>query len=167
MGQIAIYPGSFDPMTNGHLDIVERSSKIFEHVIVSIFCNPVKNPMFSVEERLEMLREATQHLPNVSVDAFGGLLIDYARLKEAKVIIRGIRAVSDYEGEFQKASMNRKLAPEIDTLVLMSSNEHAFLSSSIVKEAALFGGCIAGLVPANVQQMVAKRVKEQNGKKTL
>lgn len=167
MRQIAIYPGSFDPMTNGHLDIVERSSRIFEHVIVSIFGNPVKSPMFSVEERLEMLCQATQHLPNVSVDAFGGLLIDYVRLKGAKVIIRGIRAVSDYEGEFQKASMNRKLAPEIDTLVLMSSNEHAFLSSSVVKEAALFGGCIAGLVPPNVQQMVAKRVKELNGKKTL
>lgn len=157
--QIAIYAGSFDPFTNGHLDIVERSAKIFEHVIVAVFCNPYKTPMFTMEERVEMLKEAIK-LPNVSVDSFDGLLIDYAHKKNAQVIVRGIRAVSDFEGEFQKASMNRKLAPDVETMVLMSSNEHAFLSSSAVKEAALFGGCIKGLVPDNVLKMVLKRVGE-------
>lgn len=165
MEQIAIYPGSFDPVTNGHLDIIQRSSKIFEKVVVAVFCNPFKDPMFTMEERVEMLEEATKDFDNVTIDAFEGLLVDYAKQEGAQVIVRGIRAVSDFEGEFQKASMNKKLEPEIETLILMSSNEHAFLSSSAVKEAALFGGCIKGLVPPNVQQMVVKRVKEYKDKK--
>ncbi|AZR72868.1 pantetheine-phosphate adenylyltransferase [Anoxybacter fermentans] len=160
MKQIAIYPGSFDPVTNGHLDIIERSSKIFEHIIVAVFCNPFKEPMFTMEERVEMLKEATKKFKNVSVDSFDGLLVDYAKQKNARIIIRGIRAVSDFEGEFQKASMNKKLDPNIETLILMSSNEHAFLSSSVVKEAALFGGCIRGLVPPNVQERMIQRIKE-------
>ncbi len=158
--QVAIYAGSFDPITNGHLDIIERSSKIFENVIVAVFCNPFKEPLFSMEERVKMLEEAVKDFSNVSVDAFEGLLIDYVKQKKAKVIIRGIRAVSDFEGEFQKASINKKMAPEIETLILMSSNEHAFLSSSLVKEAALFGGCIRGLVPSYVEAKMFHRIKE-------
>lgn len=160
MTQIAIYPGSFDPMTIGHLDIVERSSKIFDEVIVAVFCNPYKKPLFTMEERVAMIQEAVKHLPNVKVDGFDGLLIDYAREKKAGVIIRGIRAVSDFEGEFQKASMNKKMAPDIETIILMSSIQHAYLSSSAVKEAALFGGCIEGLVPDNVLKPMIKRGKE-------
>lgn len=160
MKQIAIYPGSFDPLTNGHLDIIERSSKIFEEIIVAVFCNPFKKPMFTMEERVKMLKEATNNIPNIIVDSFDGLLIKYAREHNAKIIIRGIRAVSDFEGEFKNASMNKKLDPNIETLVLMSSNEHAFISSSAVKEAALFGGCIEGLVPTNVQIEMVKRVAE-------
>lgn len=163
MNQIAIYSGSFDPVTNGHLDIIERSSKIFEHVIVAVFCNPYKQPMFTMEERVELLRDAVKAFPNVSVDSFGGLLIDYAQQQGASVIIRGIRAISDFEGEFQKASMNKKLDPSIETLFLMSSTEHTFLSSSIVKEAAMFGGCIKGLVPENVQKAMIKRIREMRG----
>ena len=157
--QIAVYAGSFDPVTNGHIDIIQRSARIFEHVIVAVFHNPYKKPMFTMEERVEMLKESIT-LPNVSVDCFEGLLIDYARQKSANVIVRGIRAVSDFEGEFQKASMNKKMNPDIETIVLMSSNEHAFLSSSVVKEAALFGGCIKGLVPDNVLKMMISRVQE-------
>lgn len=160
MTQIAIYPGSFDPITNGHLDIIERSSKIFEHVIVAVFCNPFKEPMFSMEERVEMLHETTKNFSNISIDSFDGLLIDYTKQKKAKIIIRGIRAISDFEGEFQKASMNKKLDQNIETLILMSSNEHAFLSSTAVKEAALFGGCIAGLVPPYVQKKLLLRIQE-------
>lgn len=163
MNQIAIYSGSFDPVTNGHLDIIERSSKIFEHVVVAVFCNPYKQPMFTMEERVELLRDAVKTFPNVSVDSFGGLLIDYAQQKGASVIVRGIRAISDFEGEFQKASMNKKLDPSIETLFLMSSTEHTFLSSSIVKEAAMFGGCIKGLVPENVQKAMIKRIREMKG----
>lgn len=165
MTQIAIYPGSFDPITNGHLDIIERSSKIFEHVIVAVFCNPFKEPMFSMEERVEMLHETTKNFSNISIDSFDGLLIDYTKQKKAKIIIRGIRAISDFEGEFQKASMNKKLDQNIETLILMSSNEHAFLSSTAVKEAALFGGCIAGLVPPYVQKKLLRRIKEINEKR--
>lgn len=164
MEQIAIYPGSFDPMTIGHLDIVERSSKIFDQVIVAVFCNPYKKPLFSMQERVTMIQEAVKHLPNVKVDSFDGLLIDYAREKKAGVIIRGIRAVSDFEGEFQKASMNKKMAPDIETIILMSSTQHAYLSSSAVKEAALFGGCIEGLVPSNVLKPMIKRVREKKTK---
>ncbi|MCK4257880.1 MAG: pantetheine-phosphate adenylyltransferase [Halanaerobiales bacterium] len=160
MTQIAIYPGSFDPVTNGHLDIIERSSKIFEHVIVAVFMNPFKKPLFTTAERVEMLKEAVKDYPNVSVDHFNGLLIDYVDQKNARIIIRGIRAVSDFEGEFQNASMNKKLNPSIETLILMSSNEHAFLSSTAVKEAALFGGCIRGLVPPGVNSRMIERVKE-------
>lgn len=160
MNQIAIYSGSFDPVTNGHLDIIERSSKIFEHVIVAVFCNPYKQPMFTMEERVELLRDAVKAFPNVTVDSFGGLLIDYAQQKGASVIVRGIRAISDFEGEFQKASMNKKLDPTIETIFLMSSTEHTFLSSSIVKEAAMFGGCIKGLVPDHVQKAMVKRIRE-------
>lgn len=160
MKQIAIYPGSFDPITNGHLDIIERSSKIFNQVIVAVFCYPFKEPMFSMEERVEMLHEATKNFTNITIDSFDGLLIDYANQKKAQIIIRGIRAISDFEGEFQRASMNKKLDENIETLILMSSNEHAFLSSTAVKEAALFGGCIAGLVPPYVQKKLIRRVNE-------
>ncbi len=160
MTQIAIYPGSFDPVTNGHLDIIKRSSNIFEHVIVAVFKNPFKTPLFTTAERVEMLHEAVKDYPNVSVDHFNGLLIDYVEQKKAKIIVRGIRAVSDFEGEFQNASMNKKLNPSIETLILMSSNEHAFLSSSAVKEAALFGGCIRGLVPPGVDKRMVERAKE-------
>ncbi len=155
--RIAVYPGSFDPVTNGHLDIIERSSKIFDIVIVSILENSTKKPMFTVEERIDFLKVVTKRFSNVKVDSFSGLLVNYLKEKEASVIIKGLRAISDFEYEFQMALMNRKLCPGIETIFLMTSNEYSFLSSSIVKEVARFGGCIKGLVPENVRKEVINK----------
>jgi pantetheine-phosphate adenylyltransferase len=148
---IAVYPGSFDPVTNGHLDLIERGSKIFDELIVGILRNPGKDPLFSVGERLEMVREATQHCPNVSVDSFDGLLVDYAAEKGASVLLRGIRAISDYEYELQMALMNRRLRPELETVFMMSGEAYSFISSRLVKEVFRLGGNISGLVPPAVE----------------
>jgi len=158
--QLAICPGSFDPVTNGHLDIIERSSRIFDKVLVVVFTNPLKSPLFSVEERVEMLREVTRDLANVEVDHSDGLLSDYALSKDAKVIVKGLRAVSDFEMEFQMARMNQKLAPSVETVFMMTSTEFSYLSSSIVKEVARFGGCVRELVP----EVVARRLAEKFGR---
>ncbi|MFW6359610.1 MAG: pantetheine-phosphate adenylyltransferase [Chroococcales cyanobacterium] len=147
---IAIYPGSFDPITLGHLDIIERGCKLFEQVIVAVLCNPSKQPLFTVEKRMEQIRHCTQHLPNVEVDSFMGLTVQYARLHQGKVLLRGLRVLSDFEKELQMAHTNQTLMNEIETVFLATSNEYSFLSSSVVKEIARFGGYIDHLVPENV-----------------
>jgi pantetheine-phosphate adenylyltransferase len=146
----AIYPATFDPITNGHIDIAARASAIFDKLIAAVYARPLKRLLFSVEERLAMTREALRHLPNVSVESYDCLTVDFARQKEAKVVVRGLRVLSDFEWEFQLALTNRKLAPDIDTVCLMASQEYSFLSSSVVKEVAMAGGCIDNMVPAHV-----------------
>ena len=153
----AIYPGSFDPITNGHLDLIERGSKLFGKLVVAILRNAAKEPLFSVEERMSMLREAVGNLPNVEVDSFDGLLVDYAAARKAAVILRGIRAISDYEYELQMALMNSRLAPGIETVFLMSSEAYSFISSKLVKEVFGLGGKVTALVPP----MVAARLREK------
>jgi len=155
--KIAVCPGSFDPVTNGHLDIIERSGVLFDKVIVAVMNNPKKRPLFSVEERVEMLRKSCSFMKNVEVDSFSGLLIEYAKSKNASVVVKGLRAVSDFEFELQMAHMNKKLSSEIETVFIMTSSKYSYLSSSIVKEVARFGGCIKGLVPDNVESEIHKR----------
>ena len=155
---IAVYPGSFDPITNGHLDLIERGSKIFDELIVAILRNLGKDPLFSVGERLEMVREATQHCPNVGVDSFDGLLVDYAALRQARVILRGIRAVSDFENEMQMALMNRKLDSNLETVFMMPAVAYTFLSSRLVREVVRLGGDVRGLVPPLVEACLRAKV---------
>jgi pantetheine-phosphate adenylyltransferase len=155
----ALYPGTFDPPTNGHVDLIERGSKLFDHLTVAILVNPVKNPLFTVEERVEMLEEATEPLGNVSVATFDGLMVGFARDVGATAVLRGIRAISDYEHEFQMALMNRRLAPEIETVFLQPAGRYSFVSSRMVKEVFSFGGDISGLVPPNVLKKLRARIK--------
>jgi len=159
----AIYPGTFDPPTNGHLDLITRGSRIFSHLTVAILINPVKNPLFTVEERVEMLAEVTEPLNNVSVATFDGLMVDFARRQGAAAVLRGIRAISDYEHEFQMALMNRRLAPEIETVFLQPAGRYSFVSSRMVKEVFSFGGDITGLVPPNVLKRLRQRISNGNG----
>jgi len=154
---IAVYPGSFDPVTNGHLDLIERGSKIFSRLFVAVLRNQDKDPMFEIEERLEMLRQTTSAWPNVEVDSCHGLLADYARRKEARVILRGIRAVSDYEYELQMALMNRKLAPQVETVFMLPAEAYSFLSSRLVREVARLGGSLRGLVPPSVEERLKNK----------
>jgi len=160
MQRIAIYPGSFDPVTNGHIDIVERGLKLFDKIIVAILHNPAKKSLFTVAERVELLSICLKNNPNIEIDSFGGLLVDYAARKKAHAILRGLRAVSDFEYEFQLALMNRRLNREVQTVFLMTGMRWIFTSSSIIKEAAQFGGNINGMVPPEVN----KRLKEKFGK---
>jgi pantetheine-phosphate adenylyltransferase len=155
---IAIYPGSFDPITNGHLDLIARGSRLAEKLIVAVLGNQAKQPFFRVEERVEMLQEAVQPYSNVEVDAFDGLLVDYAAARGASLILRGIRAVSDYEMELQMALMNRRLNPRIETIFLMASEEASFISSHLVREVASLGGDVSGLVPPSVALRLKKRL---------
>lgn len=141
--KISVCPGSFDPVTLGHIDIIQRASDIFDHVYVAILHNPAKTPLFSIDERLEMLQEATQEFSNVSVESFAGLVVDYANEKGAIAIVRGLRAVTDFEFEFKNAAMNRQLDPEIETVFMMTSSEYSFISSSAVKEVASLGGDVS------------------------
>src|SRR6202140_5666810 len=147
---LAIYPGSFDPVTNGHLDLIERGAKIFGRLVVAILRNNEKEPLFSIAERTEMLREVTSGFANVEVDCFHGLLVDYARKRKARVLLRGIRAVSDYEFELQMAMMNRKLESALETVFMLPAVEYSFLSSRLVREIARLGGSVSGLVPVAV-----------------
>ncbi|KXS39612.1 MULTISPECIES: pantetheine-phosphate adenylyltransferase [unclassified Candidatus Frackibacter] len=163
MTKIAVYPGSFDPITNGHLDIIERTTKIFDNVIVAVFHNPNKKPLFSMEERVEIITEAVADFENVEVDSFEGLLTDYIKQQKAQVIVRGLRAVSDFETEFQMASMNKKLEPEVETIFMMTNNKYAYLSSSIIKEVSNFGGCIEDLVPEHVISRLKKKIGGNQG----
>lgn len=149
---IAIYPGSFDPITLGHIDIIERGAKLFEKVIVAVLSNPSKQPLFSVEQRLLQITQCTQHLPNVEVDSFAGLTVEYANLHHAGVLLRGLRVLSDFEKELQMAHTNKTLNSEIETVFLATNKEYSFLSSSIVKEIAQFGGLIDHLVSPNIAQ---------------
>jgi pantetheine-phosphate adenylyltransferase len=159
----ALYPGTFDPPTSGHVDLVERGAKLFDHLTVAILVNPVKNPLFTVDERVEMLKEATVGIGNVSVATFDGMMVDFARQQGASAVLRGIRAISDYEHEFQMALMNRRLAPEIETVFLQPAGRYSFVSSRMVKEVFSFGGDVSGLVPPNVLKRLRARIK--NGAK--
>ena len=153
----AIYPGSFDPVTLGHYDIIERSSQIFDRLIVGVLNNSAKSPLFSVEERVKMLKDVTKELPNVEIKSFDGLLIDFARENQAQVIVRGLRAVTGFEYELQMAQMNRVIAPEIDTLFLTTNLKYAYLSSSIAKEVAMYGGDISAFLDPAVEREVQKK----------
>jgi pantetheine-phosphate adenylyltransferase, bacterial len=155
---IAIYPGSFDPVTNGHLDLIERGEKMFDLLIVAVLQNVEKRPLFSVSERVEMLRETTKQWNDVEVDVFDGLLVDYARKKGAGVILRGIRAVSDYEYELQMALMNRKLEPRLETVFMLPGVTYSYLSSKLVREIAQLGAPLQGLVPAIVEERLRAKV---------
>lgn len=154
----AIYPGSFDPLTNGHLDLIARAAKIFDHLVVAILRNSAKNPLFTVEERVGMLSEGIGEFDNVSISTFDGLLVDFAREERAQAVVRGIRAISDYEYEFQMAMMNRRLAPDVETIFLMPDAKYSFVSSRLVKEVYRLGGSVDGLVP----KFVVDRMKEKN-----
>jgi pantetheine-phosphate adenylyltransferase len=156
---VAIYPGSFDPITSGHLDVIERGAKLFDHLVVSILRNEAKAPLFSLEERIEMLTEAVAPYPNVEVDSFNGLLAHYAMEKGARGILRGIRAISDYEYELQMALMNRRLQPELETIFLPAGEQYSFVSSRLVKEVISLGGDIGGLVPPTVERRLRERLQ--------
>ncbi|MGP8172961.1 MAG: pantetheine-phosphate adenylyltransferase [Terracidiphilus sp.] len=154
----AIYPGTFDPPTNGHIDLIQRGAKLFDHLTVAILSNLVKDPLFTVEERVEMLKEVTSSLHNVSIATFHGLMVEFARQQGASAVLRGIRAISDYEYEFQMALMNRRLAPEIETVFLQPAGRYSFVSSRMLKEVFSFGGDVSGLVPPNVLQRLHERI---------
>ncbi|WP_309235613.1 MULTISPECIES: pantetheine-phosphate adenylyltransferase [Planktothrix] len=153
---IALYPGSFDPVTLGHLDVIERGCKLFDQVIVAVLGNPNKKPLFTVEERIKQIRYSTQHLNNLEVASFDGLTVDYAKLRNAQVLLRGLRVLSDFELELQMALINKTLSTEIETVFLATSKEYSFLSSSVVKEIARFGGSVDHLVPNHVAQEIYK-----------
>ncbi|MEY7999577.1 pantetheine-phosphate adenylyltransferase [Clostridium sp. Mt-5] len=159
---IAICPGSFDPITNGHLDIINRSAKVFDEVIVGVLINPEKKGLFEVDERVELIKKVVKNIPNVKVESFSGLLIDFMKERHIKVIVKGLRAVSDFEYEFQMSLMNKKLDPNIETVFMMTSAMNSFLSSSSVKQVAMFGGCIKGLVPEEIIPDIIRRVNVMN-----
>ncbi|NLB73631.1 MAG: pantetheine-phosphate adenylyltransferase [Firmicutes bacterium] len=158
--KIAVYPGSFDPVTNGHIDIAERGAGLFDKLIVAVAKNPAKEPLFTLDERIAMLEESLSHLRNVEISCFRGLLVDFARLQQATAILKGLRALSDFEYEFQMASVNRKIG-DIETVFMMTSNEYAYLSSSAVKEVASLGACVKGFVPPHVGEMLIEKYKRK------
>ena len=158
--KIAVYPGTFDPCTNGHLSIIRRTAAVFDRVYVAILNNSVKNPLFSLEERIDFLKRITDDLPNVEVECFSGLLFDYVHQKDAQVIIRGLRAVSDFEYEFQMALTNRKLASDVETLFMATEARYSYLSSSIVKEVAALGGCLDDLVPECIRADIEQKINK-------
>jgi pantetheine-phosphate adenylyltransferase len=161
---IAIYPGSFDPITNGHLDLIQRGSRMFDKLIVSILRNDTKEPMFSVPDRMAMLEEVVRVYPNVEVDSFHGLLVEHAAACRATVLLRGIRAISDYEYELQMALMNRRLRPDIETVFMMANEAYSFISSRLVKEVFSLGGNISGLVPPSVEARMHRRMSKTKHK---
>ena len=155
---VAVYPGSFDPITNGHLDLIDRASTLFDKLIVAVLQNRAKAPLFDVEEREEMLRAVTRHVTNIEIDSFDGLLTDYVARKNANVILRGIRAISDYEHELQMTLMNRRLRPETETIFLMATEDHSFISSKLVKEVISLNGNVSGLVPKLVEERLRQKL---------
>lgn len=159
----AVYPGSFDPVTNGHLDIIERARQLFQRVIVAVSIHVDKRPLFSLDERVEMLASVTRHWPNVEVESFEGLLVDYAAAKGAGAVIRGIRAVTDFDYEFQMALMNRRLQPELETVFLVPAEAYTYLSSSLVKEVAALGGNVSGLIPEEIEQRLYAKLRAKTG----
>ncbi len=163
---VAVYPGSFDPITMGHLDLIERCAPLVEELIVAVLRNAEKDPLFSAGERVDMLQDVVRVFPNVVVDSFDGLLIDYARSKRARVLLRGIRAISDYEYELQMALMNRRLAPEIETMFMMAGEAYSFISSKLVKEVIGLGGDIRGLVPPSVEERLKERFNSRGASRT-
>jgi pantetheine-phosphate adenylyltransferase len=160
MCQRAIYPGSFDPVTYGHIDLIKRAQEIFSEVIVAVAHNPHKKPLFSVKERVAMLKEATAGLPAVIIDDFDGLVVDYAKRKKIKVLVRGLRMISDFEYEFQMALTNRKLRPDIETIFLMPQESYSYLSSKLLKEAASLGADLSSFVPDFVEKLLKKKLKD-------
>ncbi|MCK5726379.1 MAG: pantetheine-phosphate adenylyltransferase [Thiotrichaceae bacterium] len=156
---IAVYPGTFDPVTNGHLDLVERASKLFQHVVIAVARSDKKQPMFSFDERIALTTSLCKKWSNISVIGFDNLLVDFVSQQNASVIIRGLRAISDFEYEFQLASMNRHLAPNVESVFLTPSEQHAFISSSLVKEVAMLGGDVSGFVPIDVQVALNSKLK--------
>jgi pantetheine-phosphate adenylyltransferase len=158
--RIAVFPGSFDPLTNGHIDIIQRSAKLFDRVIVAVLTNAAKTPLFSVEERMTIIRENFEGQPNVEADRFDGLLVDYARAKQANVIVRGMRGISDFEYELQMAMMNRHLDASVETVFMMPAEQYTYVSSRLIKEVMSLGGSITGLVPPGVE----KRLSEKKGR---
>lgn len=157
MKRLAIYPGSFDPITNGHLSIIRRGLEVFDGLVVAVLKNQAKSSLFSVEERVELLRDAVQGDPRVEIDSFSGLLVDYARQRNTFVVLRGLRAVSDFEYEFQLANMNRKLEPRLDTLFMMTGEDSFYISSRFVREVATLGGDVQSMVPPNVSRKLRER----------
>ncbi len=162
--RIAIYPGSFDPLTSGHVDIIERGRKIFDAIIVAILANVEKTPLFSEAERIAIIREVFKAHTNVQVETFNGLLVDYAQAKKASVLVRGLRAVSDFEYEFQMALMNRHLAPGLETVFMMPDEKYTYISSRLIKEVFMLGGEVAGLVPPIVEEKLRAKQKARKGK---
>ena len=158
MSRTALYPGSFDPLTNGHLDLIARGARLFRHLIVAVLRNTQKQPLFSVEERLGMMREVCGAFPNVEVDSFDGLLVDYAARRQATAILRGIRAISDYEVELQMAHVNRRLRPETETIFLLANEQYAFVSSRMIKEIIMLGGDVSQFVPAPVLERLRAKL---------
>lgn len=157
----AICPGSFDPITNGHLDIIERAARVFDELIVGVLVNPEKKSLFSVDERVEQIKNLVRNLPNVRVKKFSGLLVDLMTKEEAGVIVKGLRATSDFEYEFQMASINNKLDPTKETMFMMTKAEYSFLSSTSVKQVAMFGGCIKGLVPEQIIPDIMRKINSK------
>jgi pantetheine-phosphate adenylyltransferase len=156
-GRTAIFPGSFDPLTNGHVDITLRCAHLFEHVVVAVLVNAEKRPLFSADERVALIREVFREYPNIEVDTFDGLLVDYARRRRASAIVRGLRAVSDFEYEFQMALMNRHLEPTLETVFMMPAEQYTYLSSRLIKEVFTLGGEVRGLVPSAVEQALRRK----------
>jgi pantetheine-phosphate adenylyltransferase len=154
---VALYPGSFDPLTNGHVDIIARGARIFDRIVVAVLVNLEKSPLFTVAERVDLAREVFAQWPNVEVDTFGGLLVEYARAKRATVVVRGLRAISDFEYEMQMALMNRRLSPELETVFMMPAETYSYVSSRLVKEVFALGGDITGLVPPAVEARLRQR----------
>lgn len=162
MKRIAVCPGSFDPITKGHLDIVRRAAKLFDEVLVVVLHNPGKHPLFTVEERMDMIRRVTHGMEGVSADSYGGLLVDYVKMKGACAIVKGLRAVSDFEYEFQMDLINKQLSPEFETVFLNTSQEYMFLSSSIVKQIAMFGGDISLFIPEEISGDITNRLRKED-----
>ena len=161
-GRVAVYPGTFDPLTNGHVDIIQRGAAIFDRILVAILVNPAKSPLFSVEERMRMAREVFKAQPGVEIDSFQGLLVEYAKRRQADVIVRGLRAISDFEFEMQMALMNRRLGPSVETVLMMPAESYTYVSSRLVKEIFALGGSVTGLVPDLVETRLAEK-SEQAG----
>ena len=164
-GALAVYPGSFDPVTHGHLDIIGRGTRLFAGLVVAVLKNPDKKPLFSTAERVRLLRGALEGMPRVEVDAFSGLLVDYARERGASVIVRGLRAISDFEYEFQMALMNRRLDGEIETVFMMPREDYSYVSSRLVREVVSLGGDVSGLVPPEVDRLLRKKVGRSGGER--
>ena len=156
-GRLALFPGSFDPLTNGHVDIVLRSTNMFERVVVAVLVNPEKQPLFTPDERVTIIREVFHEYPNVEVDTYNGLLVDYARRRRASALVRGMRAISDFEREFQMALMNRHLEPTLETVFMMPAEQYTYLSSRLIKEVFSLGGDVRGLVPAVVERWMRRK----------
>ena len=161
MAKIAVYPGSFDPITNGHIDVIKRASKVFDHLIVAVLVNDSKKSMFTLDERLDILKHSIDNLDNVSFDSFSGLLVDYCKEKQLSAIVRGLRAISDFEFELQMAQMNRQLYDETETVFFTTSEQYSYLSSSLVKEVAKFGGKIDGLIPDYAIMKMKQKLLEE------